>query len=109
MRCWWTAPPPIWAATGQTRPAGAYTLAMAELVRLDFVERDRQWFITEVYADGVTRPGEPFAASAADNLMKFEQVVNRIFTEYREYEVPRRPHEENERRYEILVQRRIAE
>ena len=58
---------------------------MADLQRLEFEERDEQWFITEVYSDGSTKPGEPFPASGHEHYSKLEQVQNRIKEEYPDY------------------------
>lgn len=55
---------------------------MADLQRIEFEERGEQWFITEVYSDGSTRPGEPFPASGHENFPKLEQVQSRIKEKY---------------------------
>lgn len=51
---------------------------MQNIVRIDFKERDQQWLVTLWYADGTTRPGEPFPASEAENYSKAEQIAARL-------------------------------
>lgn len=44
-------------------------------MRVDFEERDQQWLVTLTNAEGVSRPGEPFAASGHEDYSKLEQVL----------------------------------
>ncbi|BDZ54165.1 hypothetical protein GCM10025870_12380 [Agromyces marinus] len=67
------------------RERGSYTQGMAELQRLQFEERDGQWFITEFYSDGRSQPGEPFMASGHERYSKLQQVLSRIKDKYPGY------------------------
>lgn len=51
---------------------------MDNIVRVDFEERDTQWIVTLIDADGNDRPGEPFPASGHERFTKLEQVTGRL-------------------------------
>jgi len=65
---------------------------MADLKRLDFEERDQQWYITEFYSDGTSQPGEPFMASDHERYSKLAQVIDRIKDKYPGYRPTRAPY-----------------
>jgi hypothetical protein len=66
---------------------------MAELERLDFEERDGQWFITEVYRGGHFKAGEPFMASGHERFTKLEQVLQRASDQYPSYRLTHIPYD----------------
>ena len=51
---------------------------MVNIVRIESEERDRQWRVTQIDADGVARPGEPFPAYGGERYSKLEQVLGRL-------------------------------
>jgi hypothetical protein len=51
---------------------------MRTVVRIDFEERDQQWRVTLIDADGDARPGEPFPAYGGEGYSKLEQVSGRL-------------------------------
>lgn len=51
---------------------------MDNVVRIDFEERDQQWFVTLIDADGKSAPGEPFPASGHEGFTKLEQVLRYV-------------------------------
>lgn len=51
---------------------------MGNVVRIDFEERDQQWRVTLIDADGDARPGEPFPAYGGERYSKLEQVLGRL-------------------------------
>ncbi|WP_316295750.1 hypothetical protein [Clavibacter michiganensis] len=51
---------------------------MDDVVRIEFEERDEQWFVTLYAQDGSSRPGEPFPASGHPRYPKDEQVRHRV-------------------------------
>lgn len=51
---------------------------MNSVARVDFEERDEQWIVTLIGADGESRPGEPFPAFGGEGFSKLEQVLSRI-------------------------------
>jgi hypothetical protein len=51
---------------------------MDNVVRIEFDERNEQWFVTLYLEDGSSRPGEPFPASDHPNNPKDEQVRRRV-------------------------------
>jgi hypothetical protein len=77
---------------------------MTDLERLDFEERDRQWFIKEVYRGGVVKDGEPFMASGHERYSKLMQVLDRVKYKYPGYRVTRIPYDKvNDRRFMLPV------
>jgi hypothetical protein len=74
----------------------------AEIVRIDFLERDEVWEVTLWLSDGTTRPGEPFPASGHPNYSKLEQVTRRL--QELGYRATRMPYSKvNETRYNLEV------
>jgi hypothetical protein len=65
---------------------------VTDLQRLEFEERDEQWFITEVHSDGHLQPGEPFMASGHERYSKLQQVIDRIKDKYPGYRPIRIPY-----------------
>ena len=75
---------------------------MTDLQRLEFEERDGQWFITESYSDGRVRPGEPFMASGHERHSKLEQVLDRVKSKYPGYRPIRTPYDEVNAKHFLL-------
>ena len=48
---------------------------MDNVVRINFEERDQQWIVTLIDADGNAQPGKPFPASGHERFTKLEQVL----------------------------------
>lgn len=71
---------------------GSYTQCMADLQRLEFEERNQQWFIEEFYSDGRSQPGEPFPASGHERYSTLEQVLGRIKDKYPDYRLTHTPY-----------------
>jgi len=81
-----------------------YATCMTDLQRLEFEERDEQWYITEVYSDGRSQPGEPFMASGHERYSKLDQVMDRIKDKYPGYRPTRIPYDKvNAKRFLLEV------
>ena len=77
---------------------------MSDLQRLDFEERAQQWFITEVYSDARSKPGEPFMASGHERYTKLQQVLDRVRDKYPDYRPIHIPYDRvNDLRYSLDI------
>jgi hypothetical protein len=75
---------------------------MGTVARIDFEERDHQWFVTLVDTDGNHSPGEPFPASGHERHSKLEQVLH--YVQEHGYHATRTPYNKvNESHYILAV------